>query len=357
VARRPLPLVLPTQGSLVEALEQRTIAGELVERGPGASLTCVACAHRCVLSENKRGICGVRRHHAGELHVPWGYVARKYVRAVETNTVFHVRPGARALTFGLFGCDLHCPYCHNAALSQALRDDLAGNPIDITPAALVDEAVSVRAEVICAAYNEPMIAAEWVHAVFLHAKRAGLVTALVSDGHSTPNALAYLRSVTDVYRVDLKGFSEAQYRTLGGRLRPVLEAIREAKRLGYWVEVVTLVVPGLNDDAGGLCSLGDQLRGIDPAMPWHINAFVPRYRLSERPSPSAEFLVSVAGTAYARGSRFVYVGNAPRAATLAHTRCPGCHELLIERRDYATTRVALQDRACSRCRAPVPGLF
>jgi pyruvate formate lyase activating enzyme len=347
----------PAQGSLLEALEQRTAAGVLVERGPGASLTCLACAHRCVLSEGKRGICGVRRHRAGELRVPWGYVARKYVRAVETNTVFHVRPGAKALTFGLFGCDLHCPYCHNAAISQALRDDLAGQPIELTARALVDEAIAAGAQVLCAAYNEPMIAAEWVHAVFLQAKSAGLITALVSDGHSTPAALAYLRPVSDVYRVDLKGFDESHYRGLGGRLGPVLDAIREAKRLGYWVEVVTLVVPGLNDEADGLCQLGDWLRSVDPSMPWHLNAFVPRYRMADRPSPSAEFLVSVAGTAYARGSQFVYVGNAPRALSLAHTRCPGCHELLIERHDYAVTRSALEGGACPRCASAVPGLL
>jgi pyruvate formate lyase activating enzyme len=344
---RPLQLVL----------DERTVPGVLVKPAAGGQLTCLACAHGCVLAEGKRGICGVRRHERGELRVPWGYVAKKYVRPVETNTIFHVRPGANALTFGLFGCDLRCPYCHNAALSQALRDDLEGQPLDTTAEALVEEALGAGARVVCAAYNEPMISAEWVEHIFGFARGAGLATALISDGNSTPEALAYLKPVTDVFRVDLKGYAQEQYRKLGGRLAPVLDSIREAKRLGYWVEVVTLVVPGLNDDERGLGTLGDELRRIDPEIPWHLNAFVPRYRLQTTPSPSPHFLASVAGSAYARGTRYVYVGNAPGMAALAHTRCPDCQRVLIEREDYRVTVTSVAGGGCPNCGTTLPGLL
>ncbi len=350
-------LVSASARALELALDERTARGDLVKSAPDGQLTCLACAHACVLADGKRGICGVRRHERGELRVPWGYVAKKYVRPVETNTIFHVRPGANALTFGLFGCDLRCPYCHNAALSQALRDGLEGEPVDTTPEALIEEALGARARVLCAAYNEPMISAEWVKRVFECARGAGLVTALISDGNSTPEALAYVRPVTDVFRVDLKGYSQDQYRKLGGRLAPVLESIREAKRLGFWVEVVTLVVPGLNDEEQGLRSLGDELRSVDPEIPWHLNAFVPRYRLRTTPSPSPHFLASVAGTAYARGTRYVYVGNAPGMAALAHTRCPDCQTILIQREDYRVTHVAAAGGGCPECGTTLPGLF
>ncbi len=300
----------------------------------------------------------MRRNAGGVLRVPFGYVARKYLRPVETNTVFHVRPGRMALTFGMFGCDLRCPYCHNAPVSQALRDGPSDqSPHDLSAEQLVGEAMAAGAGVICAAYNEPMIAAEWVHAVFALAKQSGLVTAVISDGNSTPEALAYLRPVADVFRVDLKAYSEEQYHRLGGRLQPVLASIREAKRLGYWVEVVTLVVPGFNDDIAGLSDLASELYAIDPFIPWHVNAFVPRYRWRDRPSPEPLLLMSVAGAAYARGLKFVYVGNSPQAAELAHTRCPGCHELLIRRYGYRTLEVRLQDDACTHCGTRVPGLF
>jgi pyruvate formate lyase activating enzyme len=148
---------------------------------------------------------------------------------------------------------------------------------------------------------------------------------LVSDGNTTPEALAYLRPVTDVYWVDLKGFSEEQYSELGGRLAPVVDAIGTARRLGYWVEVVTLVVPGLNDDVHGLRQLAGILGAIDPSMPWHLNAFQPRYRWRDRPPPSLGLLATVAGSAYARGLRHVYVGNVgDRLSAFQQTRCPEC---------------------------------
>jgi pyruvate formate lyase activating enzyme len=349
----------PAGETLEDELARRTAKAVLVEPGPGSSLRCVACAHRCVVAEGRAGACGVRFNRGGELRVPYGYVARRYVRSVETNTIYHVRPGARSLAFGMFGCDLRCPYCHNWHISQAIREGgSAESPSDVTPEALVDEAVRAGCEVVCAAYNEPMIAAEWVHAVFSEAKRRGLVTALISDGNTTPEALAYVRPVADVYRVDLKGYDNDQYRTLGGRVEPVLEAIREAKRQGFWVEVVTLVVPGFNDQPDGLRMLAKHIAAIDPAIPWHLNAFHPRYKLKDRPPGHPLTLLTAAGTAYAKGLQFVYVSNLPdEVRELSHTRCPRCTRVLVQRANYATLSVELHDGACPDCGTSLPGLW
>jgi len=347
--------------ALEETIATRTApaAEELSVADEKGVLRCLACAHRCAFDGDRTGACGVREARGGKMTAPFGYVARRYVRAVETNTVYHVEPGAKALTFGMYGCDLRCPYCHNWKLSQALREGLDGAPVDTTASALVDEAVGAGCRVICAAYNEPMIAAEWVRAVFAEAKERGLRTMVVSDGNTTKEALAYLRPVTDVYRVDLKGFDAAQYKTLGGRFEPVLAAIAEARALGFWVEVVTLVVPGFNDDDAGLRTLMKKLLAIDPDLPWHLNAFQPRYKMKDRPAQSAALLVSVAGAAYARGMRFVYVGNVTSAfGELEHTRCPSCHTTVIERRNYETTKNTLAPGGkCPSCDAPIPGLF
>ncbi len=344
---------------LVDQLARRTTRGELAEPLAGGALRCVACAHRCVLEDGRSGACGVRFNRGGELRVPFGYVARRFVRPVETNTLYHVRPGAPALTFGMFGCDLRCPYCHNWRVSQALREETAaGAPIDVTPAALVDEAVAAGCRVVCSAYNEPMITAEWAYAVFAEARRRGLTTALISDGHTTPEALRHLRPVTDVFRVDLKGFTAEQYRVLGGRLAPVLAALRDAHRLGYWVEVVTLVVPGLNDDLEGLRVLAAEILAVDADIPWHLNAFHPRYAWTDRPRTPAAILVSAAGMALARGLRHVYVGNlAAEVGELSHTRCPSCREVLVRRANYATISVALAGTRCPRCATAVPGIW
>ncbi len=321
-------------------------------------LECVACAHRCVLREGQTGRCGVRHREGERLLVPFGYVAERRIRPIETNTVYHVRPGTRALTFGMYGCDLSCPYCQNARISQVLRDGGDVSPVPMTAAALVDEATAARCTAVCAAYNEPMIAAEWVRAVFAEAQARGLTTVVVSDGNTTPEALAYLRPVTDVYRVDLKGFSDEQYAVLGGQRGVVLEAIATALRLGYWLEVVTLVVPGLNDDAWGLRGLARTLAAVNPDIPWHLNAFQPRYRWRDRPPPPAGLLVSVAGSAYARGLRHVYVGNVTgRTAAFEHTRCPACHAVVVTREAYRALDVRLVDGHCPDCGAVIPGVW
>jgi pyruvate formate lyase activating enzyme len=350
-----LPVFAETFGAELDA---GSLVGDLWTPAEDGSVRCVACAHRCVVAQGSRGACGVRFNRDGALRVPFGYVARRYVRPVETNTIFHVLPGAQALTFGMYGCDLRCPYCHNHRLSQALRDGpTQEHPTSMSAEALVDEALSAGCRVLCAAYNEPMLSVEWMTRVFEVARARGLVTAVVSDGHSTPEALRYLRPAADVFRVDLKAHDEPSYKKLGGRLQPVLDSIALARELGYWVEVVTLVVPGLNQEARAIASLGARLRDIDPCIPWHLNGFVPRYRLAQEPPADPLFLLMAAGSAYAQGSRFVYVGNAPACAELAHTRCPECHSVVIRRHDYATLENQLQAGACSRCGTALPGLW
>jgi pyruvate formate lyase activating enzyme len=300
----------------------------------------------------------VRSNRAGTLRVPFNHVARSYVRMVETNTIFHLTPGSRSLTFGMYGCDLHCPYCQNHAISQALRDGAAEQRVQPRTAdSLVTEAVALGCSALCAAYNEPMISVEWVRSVFEAARAHGLRTAIVSDGHSTAEAVRYIAGVTDVFRVDLKAASEAGYKRLGGRLQPVLDSIALARELGLWVEVVTLVVPGLNQDAASLTRIGGQLRDIDPNMPWHLNGLVPKYKMSSAAGSDPFFLMMQAGAAYLAGSRFVYVGNVPACAELAHTRCPGCHDVVVRRRNYATIQMTLSSGDCPKCGYAIPGLW
>lgn len=345
-------------GGLRDRIDRLTAAGDLCERVDGA-IVCRACAHRCRMRPGARGVCGVRFNDGGVLRVPFGYVAARRIRAVETNTLYHVRPGALALTFGMLGCDLRCPYCQNWQLSQALREPQDVVDVEaIAPAALVDAAERAGCRVVCSAYNEPMITAEWAVAVFAEARRRGMVTAVISDANTTPEALAYLRPVTDVFRADLKGYDDAQLRDLGGVPGAPLAAIEEAKRLGYWVEVVTLIVPGFNDDPGGLRGLAKRLHAIDPDMPWHLNGFVPRYRMTATPATGLEPLLNAAGIAYGRGLRYVYVGNlADRFTELSHTRCPTCFRVLVRRHDYATVGIAMEGSACPSCRREVPGLW
>jgi pyruvate formate lyase activating enzyme len=137
----------------------------------------------------------------------------------------------------------------------------------------------------------------------------------------------------------------------------VLDTIQRGLELGYWVEVVTLVVPGLTQERRVIARLGALLREINPALPWHLNGFVPRYRMTRELPADPLFLLTMAGAAYADGSQFVYVGNAPACAELAHTRCPQCREVLVRRHDYATVASGLANGGCSRCGYALPGVW
>lgn len=364
--RKSLPLVAPRSvrnagdtRPLVERLADFARPATLFERQEHGHIRCTACAHRCVIQEGRAGACAVRFVKNDTLLAPHGYVARRYVRTVEINTLYHFHPGARSLIVGMYGCDLRCPYCHNWRLSQALREGVDDEePLACTPEELAELAVQSNCTVMAAAFNEPMISAEWIHAVFTAAKARGLATAIISDANTTREALSYVRPVCDAFRVDFKAQDNERYKALGGRIAPVVDAISLAKELGFWVEVVTMVVPGFNDDLPALRTMADAIAKAGDDIPWHLNAFVPRYKLERVPRMEMGALASVVGMAYARGLRFVYASNAPGGySELSHTRCPGCHELLIERNDYVTVANRVTNGACPHCATVIPGIW
>jgi pyruvate formate lyase activating enzyme len=366
-SRAHLPVIAPRAvrnssdaRPLAERLADYARPATLVERSEHGHLRCIACAHRCVIQEGRAGSCGVRFVRGDTLYAPYGYVARRYARSVEINTLYHFHPGARSMIIGMYGCDLRCPYCHNWRMSQALRepDVQDEEPLPCTPDELVEHAIAEGCTVMAAAYNEPMISAEWIYAVFSAAKSKGLATAIISDANTTREALSFVRPVCDAYRVDLKAPDNERYKALGGRIAPVIEAIAIAKELGFWVEVVTMVVPQFNDDLQGLRGLADAIKRVSDEIPWHLNAFVPRYKLEDVERMSMSSLASAVGMAYARGLRFSYASNAPGGySELSHTRCPQCFETLIERDDYRVTSNRLRDGACPSCRAAIPGVW
>ena len=238
--------------NLAEVLARETREGELYDVLPDGRLRCYACGHCCPLPEGAIGVCKVRFNEGGRLRVPWGYVGGVQCDPIEKKPFFHAYPGARAYSFGMLGCDLHCGYCQNWVTSQAIRDPSAvAPPLSATPEALVRDALRVGARVIVSTYNEPLITSEWAVAVFKEAKAAGLVTGFVSNGNGTPEVIEYLRPWVDLYKVDLKSFDDRHYRQLGGRLQPILDTIRRLHATGFWLEIVTLLIPGFNDSRRG----------------------------------------------------------------------------------------------------------
>ncbi len=353
---------MPNKGTLApQAPLLRTLArerGELARpMDPEGWVRCVACAHRCPVGPGRAGVCRVRFNEAGRLYVPWGYTAYGLaVDPIEKKPFFHVRPGGTALSFGMLGCDMHCSYCQNWETSQVLRDpDAGGAPAVVTPEAIAEAARRTGAVAVVSTYNEPLITAEWAADVFDAAKAQGRLTGMVSNGHATPEVLDYLLPRMDLYKVDLKSFRDREYRRLGGVLAHVLEGIAGAHARGLWVEVVTLVIPGFNDDEGELREAARFLASVSPDLPWHVTAFHPDYKMDATPATPARTLRRAVEIGREEGLRFVYPGNVRGLPELESTRCPSCGAVLVERSGYRVGAVRVRDGACPSCATPVPG--
>jgi len=346
--------------TLQDALAARSTdaAPELVEQLDKGRLRCYACGHRCPIPVGATGVCKVRFNQDGVLRVPFGYVGGVQCDPIEKKPFFHAYPGALAFSMGMLGCDLHCSYCQNWVTSQALRDPSAVSPPrDIDPVVLADEAVELGAQVVVSTYNEPLITVEWAVEVFKHAKSRGLSTGFVSNGNGTERVLEYLRPHIDLYKVDLKSFSDRRYRELGGRLEPILETIAWLHRSGVWLEIVTLLIPGFNDSDEELRGLTAFLAGVSADIPWHVTAFHPDYRMTDVASTTAAMLKKAARIGHDAGLRYVYAGNLPgRVGDLERTICRHCGEVLIARLGYLIRSYTLTaDGDCPSCGTHLPG--
>jgi pyruvate formate lyase activating enzyme len=342
------------------SIDRHTAVGKLWKQEDAMHIRCVACAHRCLLARGRRGICKVRFNQDGQLRVPSGYVSGIASDPVEKKPFFHVLPGSQALTFGMLGCNFHCDFCQNWFTSQTLRDAAASLEIQpVTAGAVVSAALRSGARILVSSYNEPVITSEWAAEIFAPAKDAGLLCAMVSNGHATPETLDFLAPWLSAFKIDLKCFDAQRYRSLGGTLEAVMECIRMVRQRNIWLEIVTLLVPGFNDTEAELRSLTRFIASVSPDIPWHVTAFRPMYHRTIAPATTAAQLLRAAETGLAEGLRFVYAGNIPgRVDRLEDTHCPQCHVALVERHGFSVGRNLLDPAGrCPSCHTPIPGIW
>ncbi len=533
--------------SLDQQLDTLTAGGALYDKHADGSLTCYACGHRCLIKPGRRGICKVRYNLEGELRVPWGYVGALQCDPTEKKPFFHVYPGSDTLTFGMLGCDMHCPYCfppgtqietdrgqlpiervfnlgqhfvqtsdgevarpaalraldgsghwrrvtqvfkhfytgdltvirphflpelrctpdhsifattdpnrppekveaaqltgrhwlvvprafaastpalaplvaaaagqtrlprgtpkplttpddylvpirelasaayngevynlevegehnylangilvancQNWITSQALRDPasaLAGaGPQPVTAQQLVTLARQQGARLVGSSYNEPLITSEWAVSVFKEAQAAGLACAFVSNGNATREVLEYIRPYVSAYKIDLKTMSDRNYRRLGAVLAHVLDGIRMVHEMGFWLEIVTLVIPGFNDSPQELNEAARFLAGLSADIPWHVTAFHQDYHMTDPDETTAATLMRAAEIGRAAGLRYVYAGNLPgQVGEHEHTFCPNCHTRVIARHGYVILDYRLSpEGACPKCGTRLAGIW
>jgi AmmeMemoRadiSam system radical SAM enzyme len=250
--------------------------------------------------------------------------------------------------------------CQNWVTSQALRDPGAlADPMDITPRQLVDVAHNRDASVVATSYNEPLITSEWAVEVFKEARPRGFMTAYISNGNATQEVLEYVRPWTDLYKIDLKSFRDKNYRSLGGKLDNIVNGIRMVHEMGFWLEIVTLIIPGFNDSDEELGDIAGFLAGLSPSIPWHVTAFHKDYRMTDPDNTTPATLLRAAAIGEAAGLHYIYAGNLPgRVGKYEDTRCPRCQATLIRRIGYRILEDRLTGHGrCFNCQQLIPGVW
>lgn len=349
----------PQAIQLKTLLDEMTEPGQLYDTLPDGRLLCYACGHECKIGEGKSGACRIRSNRDGVLQVPTGYVGGLACDPIEKKPFYHAFPSQNALSFGMLGCDYHCSFCQNWITSQVMRDDNAVAPAQkVTPTQLIDLAIKHNAPVIASTYNEPLITTEWAMQTLIPATDRGLIGAYISNGNATERVLQHIRPYVPLYNVDLKSFREKPYRELGGQLEVVKRTIRQLHAMGFWIEVITLVVPGFNDTDAELTDIAHFLVDISPDIPWHLSAFHADYKMNGTPNTPIDRLHSACQIGADAGLNYVYAGNRPgHCADWENTRCPSCKTTVIKRVGFNVQSINLNNGHCPTCSTPIPGFW
>ena len=347
------------------------------QRQPDGRVHCTLCPHDCRIADGSRGACSVRYNEGGVLYtLVYDRIVASNLEPIEKKPFFHVMPGSLAYSIATVGCNQQCAFCQNWEIAQWPRAELprrlAGNhqeaPISLealayvipgraqTPDAIVDAAVDAGASSIAYTFTEPTIYFELAYNTAAQARARGLKNLFVTNGYISEPALRKIATVLDAANVDLKFFKEESYRRISrAGLHPVLDAIRLYHALGVWVEVTTLVIPGVNDSDQELSQIAAFIRSVGPEVPWHVSRFYPTYRMVDRPETSVATLRRARDIGLNAGLAHVYEGNIPGYGH-ENTICPACGTVLIERYGFAIGENRIRDGRCPACETRIDGI-
>lgn len=328
----------------------------LTERLTENKVQCNLCAHRCRLPENKVGICGVRKNIDGTLFsLNYNRVAATHPDPIEKKPLYHCLPASTSFSIATMGCNFSCKFCQNHSLAMVKNERVFGEPI--TPDELVESALSCDARSIAYTYTEPTVYFELMLETARLAKLAGLKNLMVTNGYMSQEASIEIQPYLDGANIDLKAFNDTFYKTYcGARLEPVKETIARMNEAGIWVELTTLLIPGLNDEDGEIDRMTDFIAGVDPGIPWHVSRFFPQHQLTDAPITPEDSIYKCLETGKAKGIQYLYAGNIP-GDKWAHTHCHNCGALLIKRSGYSARVIDINGGKCGNCDTAIPGIW
>ncbi|NLT93694.1 MAG: AmmeMemoRadiSam system radical SAM enzyme [Actinobacteria bacterium] len=317
------------------------------------TVRCHVCPRLCRVAPGKSGVCRARVNRDGVLYaITYGRVCSVAADPIEKKPLYHFFPGTKVLSLGSVGCNFACRHCQNWQIAHADPSEATRDLRDLPVRNLAVLAANNACQGVAWTYNEPTIWFEYILDGAQAAHKHGLYTVMVTNGYITEDALAMLAPHIDAYRVDVKGFSNAQYKELCRipDMRPVLESAERAKAAyGCHVEIVTNVIPTFNDDDTTLRGIATWIvERLGPETPWHVTRFMPYLEFSHLPPTPLSSLERAITIGHDAGLQFVYIGNVPRHDG-ENTICPRCRRLLVRRTGYAVEDVALRGTFCAMC--------
>ena len=321
---------------------------------------CNLCAHRCVIKEGRRGICSVRENQSGMLiTLVYDKVIARHIDPIEKKPLYHFLPGSLSYSIATVGCNFRCRFCQNADIAQMPTDHpgaILGD--ECTPQEVVSAARRGSCQTISYTYTEPTVFFEFAYDTAKLAHAEGIRNVFVTNGYMTAEALHMIQPYLDAANVDLKAFSDKFYKELcSAKRKHVLQTLKLMKSLGIFVEVTTLIVPGLNDDRAELEDLALFIKNdLGPETPWHISRFHPTYKLTDRAATPVKTLNTAREIGLNAGLKYVYTGNVPGDAG-ENTFCHGCGQIIIERWGFQIRSLHIADGKCKKCGAKIDGVW
>jgi pyruvate formate lyase activating enzyme len=329
----------------------------LYERLADERVECHLCAHECRIAEGRKGICQVRENQDGTLYtLVYGRTIARHIDPVEKKPLFHFYPGSRAYSVATPGCNFRCQWCQNADISQMPRERHFHMGMEASPEQIVSAALQNRCRSIAYTYTEPTIFFEYSYDTARVAHDHGVANVYVTNGFMTEAMLETFDPHLDAANVDLKAFRDETYREyVGGRLQPVLDSLKRMKDLGIWLEVTTLVIPGVNDDLGELREIARFIaEDLGPETPWHISRFRPSYKMQDRGPTPRSTLRQAQQIGEEEGLRYIYLGNLPGESS---TVCHQCGETMVRRSGYRVVgNLVSEDGRCPTCNTEIAGV-
>jgi pyruvate formate lyase activating enzyme len=289
----------------------------------------------------------------------YGNVVAAHVDPIEKKPLYHFLPGSKSFSVAIAGCNFRCGFCQNWEISQApvqAKDSLGLMEDELSPDILVDEALSNDCESIAYTYTEPTIFFEYAYDSAKLGRERGLRNIFVTNGYMTKACINEIAPYLDAVNVDLKFFKDSSYRKIcSASLAPVLDSIRLMIEAGIWVEITTLIIPGINDSDEELSGIAKFILSVSKDIPWHISRFHPDYKFNSYLPTPEETLKKAQAIGEEAGLSFVYAGNVYGWGN--DTFCPHCKKRLIRRDVFKVAELNIKDSKCFYCQSLVPGVF